>query len=174
MNAVPETETLATVADQARAFRDECKTVMLATCSAVGVPTASYAPFALSARGGLYIYVSELAEHTPNLLTGRTASVLFIENEGEGHQLFARRRLVCRCDVIHLPRPQSSFNAALAALRERFGALVDHLATFKDFHAFELVPREATYVRGFGQAYVIPNGDFSSARHRNDRGHDDA
>lgn len=172
MNAV--TETLHDVAAQARDFRALCRTLQLATATADGVPTASYAPFALSARGGFYIYVSELAEHTPNLLAGRLASVMFIEPEHEGHQLFARRRLTCACDVVHLARGGATFDAALAALRQRFGALVDHLAGFKDFHAFELLPRDASYVRGFGQAFVIPSGDFAEARHRNDRGHVDA
>ncbi len=172
MSALPAD--LDTVGHEARTFRDRFLTLQLATCSNDGVPTASYAPYALSAADTFYIYVSELAAHTPNLHAGRPLSALFIESEADAEHVFARRRLTCRCEVESLPRGDDRFDAALDALRERFGPFMDHLRTFQDFHAFALIPRHAIYVRGFAQAYELPDADFNAIRHQNEQGHRNA
>jgi putative heme iron utilization protein len=158
---------------EARAFRDAFMTLHLATCTAAAQPVASYAPYALSADGGFYIYVSELAAHTENLKALRETSVLFIEAERDAEHLFARKRLTYTCAVTHLPRGEAPFERALDALALRFGDFIAYLRTLKDFHAFELCPRHASYVRGFAQAFELAGGDFDQVRHVNDRGHRD-
>lgn len=172
MNAVPLP--LENIAEEARSFRDGFRTLHLATCSASGVPTASYAPFAPSARESFFIYVSELAAHTPNLRAGRAPSVLFIESEQDATHLFARRRLTYSCDVRHLPRNGPGFVEAMDALSARFGEFMHYLRSLTDFHAFELVPRHGAYVRGFAQAYEFPDARFEAIRHINDQGHRNA
>jgi heme iron utilization protein len=172
MNA--STPTLDEIAEEARHFRDTCKSLQLATCSASGVPTASYAPYAPSGRDTFYIYVSELAAHTPNLRSARPVSALLIEDEAQAGHLFARRRLTLSCDSLHLARGTPAFDAALAALAERFGDFMQTLARMTDFHAFELLPRHGSYVRGFAQAYELPGAQFTAIRHLNERGHRNA
>ena len=162
------------IAREAQTFRATCQTLQLATCSAAGVPTASYAPYALSPDGGFCIYVSELAAHTPNLRSTRSVSVLLIEPEAAAAHLFARRRLTFACDSIHLPRGSDACTAALGALTARFGDFIDFLARMTDFHAFELIPRHGSYVRGFAQAYELPGADYTAIRHLNERGHRNA
>ena len=67
----------------------------LATSDEAGVPAASTVPYRLSY--GLVILVSELAKHTAHLLGTRRCAVLFLEDEGEAVNLFARKRLTIGC-----------------------------------------------------------------------------
>jgi heme iron utilization protein len=53
------------------------QTLLLSTASTKGVPDISYAPFVRDNAGIFYIYVSELAGHTVNLLNNPLASLLF-------------------------------------------------------------------------------------------------
>lgn len=162
------------IAEEARAFRDDFQSIQLATAASGSAAVASYAPFAFSKRGGFFIYVSELAAHTSNLRDGGDVGVLFVEEESKAANIFARRRLSVTCSPEHLPRGDSDFDEAIHAMTQRFGETMNYLATLKDFHAFELVPREASYVKGFAQAYEFPDAQFDQIRHINDKGHDDS
>ena len=75
------------------------QTLILATVSADSLPQISYAPYVRDQEGTFYIYVSELAHHTANLLKNQQASVLFIRAESESGNLFARERIVFNCRV---------------------------------------------------------------------------
>ena len=169
MNAA--TMPLEEIAGEAAAFRDSFRTLHLATTAADGTPNASYAPFALSDAGHPQIYVSELAAHTANLQRGTAVSALLIEAEQDAAHLFARRRLTLSCTPCPCPRGSDAFARVLANLEARFGEFMRYLRTLEDFHAFELRPHHATYVRGFAQAYEFPGGDLHAVRHINDRGH---
>ncbi len=162
---------LEAIAREACDFRNAFRTLHLATTAADGTPIASYAPFALSASGHPQIFVSELAAHTANLQRGTTVSALLIEAERDAAHLFARKRLTLTCTPRHCPRGSGAFERVLANLEARFGEFMGYLRTLEDFHAFELLPHHATYVRGFAQAYEFPHGDLHAIRHINDRGH---
>ena len=75
------------------------QTLLLSTASTNGVPDISYAPFVRDQAGAFYIYVSEMACHTVNLLNNPQASLLFIQAESEARNLFARERAVLNCSV---------------------------------------------------------------------------
>ncbi|MEQ8663875.1 MAG: pyridoxamine 5'-phosphate oxidase, partial [Gammaproteobacteria bacterium] len=111
------------------------------------------------------------ATHTANLRRGTAVSVLLIEAEQDAAHLFARKRLTLTCIPRHCPRGSDAFERVLTDLETRFGEFIGYLRTLTDFHAFELLPRHATYVRGFAQAYAFPHGDLAAIRHVNDRGH---
>lgn len=168
------TDELSDIAEEARTFLEGFQSLQLATAQADAAPVASYAPFAFSNRGGYYIYVSELAPHTRNLLASKECATMFLEDEKDAANIFARRRITTTCEVRYLPRGEAAFETALTAMAQRFGEIVDYLKTLTDFHAFELVPRHAGYVKGFAQAYDFPGADFDRIRHINDKGHDDS
>lgn len=153
-------------------FRSEFQTLLLATVDDDGTPVASYAPFALI-NDCYGIYVSELAAHTANLISGRPASLLFIESEENAAHLFARRRLTISCMPQVTKRDSSEFNVIVDALQSKFGEFMTHMRTLKDFHAVRLEPTYASYVKGFAQAYEFNNADFKQVRHINDKGHRD-
>ncbi len=136
-----------------RAFRGTRRSVVLATADGEGLPDASYAPCLEDAQGNVYIFVSGLARHTQNLLAAGRVSVLFIEDEGETANVFARRRLTLDCTATPIPRDHPDWSGVLDGLAERLGKLVETLRGLADFQLFRLTARSATYVRGFGQTF---------------------
>ena len=120
------------------------QTLLLSTASVVGVPDISYAPFVRGHAGLFYIFVSEMAGHTANLLNNPRASILFIRPESECRNLFARERAVISCSVKEIPRDDEIFIDRLQALQDKSGEVVNVLRSLSDFHLFALHPGLAT------------------------------
>jgi putative heme iron utilization protein len=131
------------------------KTLLLSTASTDGVPNISYAPFVRDDIGLYYIYVSELASHTVDLLNNPKASIMFIRPESESHNLFARERAVLNCSVKEIMRDTEAYTQRIQALQEKFGKVVSVLCALPDFHLFVLHQESGRYVAGFGQAFTI-------------------
>jgi heme iron utilization protein len=131
------------------------QTLLLSTASVTGVPDLSYAPFVRDEAGCFYIFISELAAHTANLLNNPQASIMFIRPESETPNLFARERAIFNCKVREIGRSEQIYTAQLKALQDQFGEVVHLLRSLSDFHLFALCPESGQYVAGFGQAYTI-------------------
>jgi putative heme iron utilization protein len=140
------------------------QTLTLSTASADGVPDISYAPFVRDHSGQFYIYVSEMAGHTANLLNNPLASILFIRPESESRNLFARERAVFSCSVKEIIRNTELYTYQLQALQDKFGEVVGLLRSLSDFHLFALRPESGRYVVGFGRAFTI-NVNDGTLRH---------
>ncbi len=138
---------------EVRDFRATRRAVMLATTDGQGLPDASYAPCLDDAEGNVYIFVSALARHTRNLLADARVSVLFIEDEGEAGNVFARRRLTLECTAVPVARAHPDWVGIIDGMAGRLGEMVGTLRQLADFQLFRLMPHRATYVRGFGQTY---------------------
>ena len=139
---------------EALEFREKLRSVVLATVGQDGQPEASYAPY-VSDAGSILVFVSALARHTQNLLAGRPASLLFIEDEGSAGNPFARKRLVLKCSVTPVPREHPDRDMMLDRFAARFGRFIDTLRGLGDFSLIRLTPQSGTYVRGFGQAFHL-------------------
>ena len=140
--------------EDAHTFHHGFASVLLATATTDGHPTASYAPYLSDEEPLLfYIFISELAEHTGNLLQNPKASLLFIDNEAESGSLFARKRITYSCKVEAISRDQLIFDTLLDRFEARHGSTMALLRTCQDFHLFRLTPTKASYVRGFGDAF---------------------
>ncbi len=135
------------------------QTLTLSTASANGVPDISYAPFVRDHSGVFYIYVSEMACHTANLLNNPQASILFIRPESESRNLFARERAVFSCSVKEIIRDTEIYTHQIQALQDKFGEVVSLLRSLSDFHLFALRPESGRYVVGFGRAFTININD---------------
>ncbi|WP_299493104.1 heme utilization protein HutZ [uncultured Shewanella sp.] len=149
------------------AFKQECKTLQLATLNSDYVPNASYAPFAL-ADDGFYILVSELARHGVNLQTMPAVSVMMVEDEGKAKTIFARRRLTFDTQVELIEKNTKHFHKGITALSERFGDMIDNLAGLKDFNLFKLTPNKGLYVKGFGQAFNLTGDELLTLEWKTD------
>lgn len=154
---------------QFHAFNAGFKSVVLATVNADGHADASYAP-TLQDGGKYYVFVSELAAHTRNLLQAECVSLLFIEPETEVN-LFRRQRSMIRASVRWIGREEAEWSPLLDRYEQVLGKMMRQLRGLADFHLFELTPIEATYVRGFGQAYKIAGEQLGHIDHLRDRGH---
>jgi len=119
----------------------------LATADEGGAPSISYVPFA-PVDGTFGIVVSRLAAHTANLIAGRPASVLLVDDV-EPDDAFARSRF--SIDVT----PSLNGEAVWAALESRHGATVGVLRTLNDFQAVVLEPHRGRLVLGFAAAYNV-------------------
>jgi len=137
------------------AFRAGFGTVVMATADATGHPEASYAPYVADDDGRFFVFLSALAVHTHHIEARAVASLLFIEDECEAREPFARRRLTVACAAQVVARDAETWRPVMDRFAARFGAVVGVLRTLPDFRLFMLEPRAATYVRGFGQAYRL-------------------
>jgi len=154
-------------------FNKSHHSVILGTVNGNGDADTSYAPV-LQKDGKFYVYISELAAHTPNLLNHLNASLLFIEPEDKATNLFKRQRSTIRVLAEPIARGSDKFEAIMDDYAETFGKIMRNLSQSKDFHLLEMTPQHATYVRGFAQAYRVLGQNLDQIEHIGDRGHGQA
>ncbi len=143
-----------TPAETIREFLSGQRSLILSTLDGSGLPHTSYAPFAAHDER-FCLFISDAALHTRHLRERPDCSALFIEDEAEAAQIFARRRVMLQCRAECIARDDARFGPRIAAMRERFGGIVAMLEGLQDFHLFELTPRCGEAVFGFGDAYTI-------------------
>jgi len=134
-------------------FRNQHRAVLISSTDPDGTPDASYAPFVSDQHGALYIFVSRLAAHTGNLLSSGQASLMFIRNEDQSPNLFARQRLIYQCSVDEIPASSEQYAPLLSQMTDSFGAIIKTLRQLPDFHLLRLTPISGRYIEGFGKAY---------------------
>ena len=155
-------EELASVAANCQKLIDSQQTLSLSTLSAAGNPEISYTPYLRAEDGTFYIFVSELAHHTPNLQANPVCSVLFAAPEAQTKNMYARERVFFRCQVEEVPRGVDQHRHWLDLIQEKFGKTVEVLRNLPDFHLFALKPNDGQYTSGFGKAFKInADGSFS-------------
>ena len=111
----PETDLAKLVVDY-HALISAQRSLLLATSNSEGDAEISYAPY-VRIEQEFYLFVSELARHTGNMLRCRRASVMFIQPEAEAVNLFARRRLIFTCKVVEIRADDARYTPILAALQ---------------------------------------------------------
>jgi len=135
------------------------QTLLLSTVSDQGEPECSYAPFIRDSQGIFYIFVSELAIHTKNMLQNERASIMFIQNEKDAKNLFARERAVFDCTISEMEKHDENYNVLLDKMMDELGETVSLLRSLPDFHLLKLTAIKGRYIAGFGQAYTINTAD---------------
>jgi hypothetical protein len=164
MNDPGPTPTIADLLAEIAALKREQASLCLATTGTDGQPEASHAPFVADDMGRLYVFVSALAAHTGNMLATPSAGALVLDPDSGGRQPFARRRLVYQCRVEEIDRDTDEFARRIDDFKARFGNVVDTLRALPDFRLLRLTPQSGRYIRGFGQAYEIPEGEDAKLR----------
>ena len=132
-------------------IKQNVKTLQLSTLTEEGKLFASYSPFVEDESGNFYIFISQLAGHTQNLLSHTQASILLIQAEADTRQIFARERLSYQCDVESVSIDSSNYELMLDSMENRFGSVMQLLRSLPDFILFKLQPYEGQYVKGFGK-----------------------
>ena len=151
---------------EAIAFRREYDAIMLSTTSPEGIPDASYAPCFLDGEGRCHVLISQLAQHTKNLVSHPIASLMWIEDRESSRNAFARRRLVLLCRAENIERDGKEWGRILKQMEEHLGNTVELLAGLPDFMLFRFDAVEGNYVRGFAQAYPVSGNDLVMAERR--------
>jgi len=160
--------------DQVRAaysaLPESFASTLMATVSVAGEPEASYAAY-IKHDGHYYVYVSELAAHTRNLLDNGRVCLLFVEDEDKAAHLFARQRVTFHCSALEVDRDTAAFDYILGLFEEKFGGFIKQLQKMQDFHLFRIRPERGSFVQGFARAFAIDGEDMAQIRHINDAGH---
>ncbi|WP_117233160.1 heme utilization protein HutZ [Vibrio maerlii] len=140
-------------------FRQERKTIQLATVDEEGRPNVSYAPFVQN-QEGYFVLISQIARHARNLLQNPNVSLMMVEDETEAKQLFARKRLTFDAQATVVERDSELWVQVVAQMKERFGEIIDGLSQLEDFVLFNLKAEQGLFVKGFGQAYQVSGDDL--------------
>ncbi len=146
-------------------FKKSVKTLNLSTLDKNARPRASYAPFIEDDAGNFYIFVSQLAAHTQDLLANPEASILLLEDEQNARQIFARQRISYRCKVEIIDKQHDNYLSILDQMEGRFGNVISLLRTLPDFILFCLTPYKGQYVKGFGKAYKLSGENLLTLEH---------
>jgi heme iron utilization protein len=146
-------------------FTDLFQSVILGTVSKDGIPNASYAPFVTDENKNIYIYVSGLSTHTQNLHAVPRVSTLFIEDEAQTEQIFARHRLILDCTATLIERDTDLWKQIVDRLGVRFGEMIQLLRDLPDFRIFKLTPITGRFIIGFGAAYEVDPNNPSTLKH---------
>lgn len=148
------------------------QSVILGTEHPNGYPFSSYAPFYYDGEV-IYIFISDIATHAKNIQSTHKASALFIEDESDSKNIFARKRISLQCDATPIYRDKETFDNVMKQFQKKFDAsLVSMLMGMKDFNLYALTPvyGEATF--GFGEAYNIGGDKMNQLVARSsDQGH---
>ena len=152
-----------------RALQQGKRSLLLSTLAETGLPDISYAPYWRNDQGEFCIFVSRLAAHTMNLLANPVCSVLFIEDETESRNLFARERLSYRCEVEEAHANSAGYESTLDSMEAHLGSTIQLLRGLPDFHLFKLNPQSGSYVVGFGKAFEVDPVDNSLSHLNVDR-----
>ncbi|MGB1092854.1 MAG: HugZ family protein [Oceanobacter sp.] len=143
--------------------------VTLATTNSEGIPECSYAP-SLQQDDAFYVFVSELATHTTNLLFAirnqTPVSLMLIQPEAEAKNLFARSRAVIQVWPESVERDSEHWREVVDAMHQKFGETITLLRTLTDFQLIRLTPESANYVTGFGKAYRLSGKGLSAVEHQ--------
>lgn len=140
-------------------FRQERRTLQLATVDAEGRPNVSYAPYVQN-QEGYFVLISKIARHARNLLENPNVSLMMIEDEESSKQLFARKRLTFDAVSNVVERDTEMWQQVVGQMKERFGEIIDGLSQLEDFVLFNLKPESGLFVKGFGQAYQVSGDDL--------------
>jgi heme utilization protein HutZ len=142
-----------------KAFRQERRTLQLATVDAKGRPNVSYAPYVQN-QEGYFVLISQIARHARNLLENPNVSLMMIEDEGSSKQLFARKRLTFDAVATVVERDTEIWQQVIGQMQLRFGDIIDGLSQLEDFVLFNLKAEQGLFVKGFGQAYQVSGDDL--------------
>lgn len=140
------------ILDDCLALQQNFASVLLATVDQHSEPLVSYAPY-VTERGSYFVFVSELALHTQNMLLTKQASLMFIESEKAAKNPYARQRVVIQAKV-HLVNDQPLIDVLFAKMEKEHGKTIRLLQTLTDFKMLELRPTYGRYIIGFGKAYI--------------------
>ena len=140
-------------------FRQERRTLQLATVDEEGRPNVSYAPFVQN-QEGYFVLISDIARHARNLKANPQVSLMMIEDEESSKQLYARKRLTFDAQSSVVERETELWTQVIGQMQERFGEIIDGLSQLQDFSLFNLKAENGLFVKGFGQAYQVSGDDL--------------
>lgn len=141
-------------------FIEEFKSVILGTVSKEGEIDVTYAPH-IKVNGNHYIYISEIGDHYRNLMENEQKfEIMFLQDEKEANSVLVRKRLRFNVTAEFLKRDEF-FENIMDIFEEKIGETFKIVRKMQDFHLVKLNIIDGRFVKGFGQAYSIKDGQVS-------------
>lgn len=140
-------------------------TIQISSITPDGLPNISYAPYVRGEDGVYYIFISQLASHTEDLLANPTVAILLTEDENNTRQVFARTRVIYHCRVEAVHSEGLIYEPLLSQFSEKFGNVFGVLRELPDFILFRLIPESGRFIKGFGQAYELKGKKLQDLKH---------
>lgn len=152
-------------------FLSTIQTAVIGTLDANQKPFSSYAPYVYE-NNRFYVYISNIATHAKNLHANPHASLLFIEDENQSKNLFARRRISLQVEASVITRKSQRFENVLDLFAKKFdSSTVVMLKEMQDFNLFEFAVKYGEATFGFGEAYLVGGEDMNELLPRTSGGH---
>lgn len=141
-------------------FIQSFKSVILGTVSKNGEVDVTYAPH-FKIDGEHYIYISEIGDHYTNLTeNNQRFEIMFLQEEKEALTVIARKRARFNVTAEFLPRDEK-FEKIMDIFEKNIGETFKIIRKMEDFHLVKLNVIDGRYVKGFGQAYMLKDGEVT-------------
>lgn len=141
-------------------FIQSFKSVILGTVSKNGEVDVTYAPH-FKIDGEHYIYISEIGDHYTNLTeNNQRFEIMFLQEEKEALTVIARKRARFNVTAEFLPRDEK-FEKIMDIFEKNIGETFKIIRKMEDFHLVKLNVIDGRYVKGFGQAYILKDGEVT-------------
>jgi len=124
-----------------------------------GYPFGSIAPYCTDEHCRPIIYISEIAQHTRNILADPRVSMTVVERNSHSDDVQARGRVTCIADAQRVGEDE-------AHVRERYFRYFPSARQYGQTHSFGFFRLELVRVRfigGFGQIYWVEANDFMTS-----------
>lgn len=141
------------------------RSLQLSTIGEDGIPHCGYTPYLHQTPNSFYIFVSQLAAHTRNLLANKMIAIMIIADEQSSKEMFARTRVHYLCEAKQIAPDSPDYTIILDDYQKRHGKMAGLLRQLPDFTLFQLQPQSGQFVMGFGQAYTLTGDDLSIFEH---------
>jgi hypothetical protein len=136
------------------------QSIMISTKDKEGKLHVSYSPVVFQ-DDKAYCYMSTIAQHARNLNANAEASIMWIADESDSKQIFARGRVTFDASTKTLSSEQQE--NIHPKFVERFGDIVDRFKEMADFSVYEFSLDQGRLVLGFGQAFDVQAGSLDVA-----------
>jgi putative heme iron utilization protein len=141
-------------------FLNSIQSVCINSLDDKDFPFSSYAPF-VRYNNKYYVYLSLMAKHSQNLIINNKSSLLFIEDEKDCKNIFARKRVSLQCHTKKFKQNSEEEKKVLNEFKSKFDSdMVSMLEKMSDFYVFEFTPIYGETVFGFGKAYNVGGENF--------------
>ena len=116
-------------------------------------------------QGQIFIYPSRLSAHVRCMLEAEKAQFMFVQDEADAQNIWARKRIKICANIIEIKRNSNEFDEAASIFTEAHGPTMNLIRDFSDFHMLKLLPENGVMVLGFAKAYRLEGTSLDIVSH---------